>query len=205
MRHLKYFTCRRRWEGDSWSSSAGGSDRSLVPGQSSRSRLMIILSKLLPPTLLMLAAMLGKERFIWADTERPLGEQRSFFEKIFSPWFGGWYVPQTLSESCARSQVPPANNQDDDNDQCSNDEKWQWWWWDIIAMMTIFVSINRPVDRGSYCSPTVRFVVTLLGEVRPGGDKMTVRLLMIIIIIALLPTSSWLMIHEINLLLNSVL
>ena len=61
---------------------------------------------------------------------------------------------------------------------------------DMIAMMTIFVSINRPVDRGSYCSPTVRFVVTLLGEVRPGGDKMTVRLLMIIIIVALLPTSS---------------
>ena len=25
----------------------------------------------------MLAAMLGKERFIWADTERPLGEQKS--------------------------------------------------------------------------------------------------------------------------------
>ena len=131
MRHLTNFTCRRRWEGDSWSSSAGGSDRSLVPGQSSRWRFMIILSKLLPPTLLMLAAMLGKERFIWADTERPLGEQRSstVFEKIFSPWFSGWYVPQTLSESCARSQVPPANIQDGDNDKCSNDEKWQWWWW----------------------------------------------------------------------------
>ena len=65
----------------------------------------------------MLAAMLGKERFMWADTDLPLSKDHQFLlcQKI-SPWFRGWYVSQPLSESCARPQVPPEHIHDDDDD-----------------------------------------------------------------------------------------
>ena len=134
---LHHFTCRRRWATGSWSSSAGGSGRSLAPGQWSwwwwhQIVVMVtIMMKRLGQCHLAHAGRHVRQGAVHVSGHWPAagGKQKSrfgwilvrggasmvfFCEEFFcerrffsSPRFCGWYVPQTLSVRCARPQIPP--------------------------------------------------------------------------------------------------